>query len=37
LRYEDHTPMTNLLVSAMDKAGIRQETLGDSTGRLAGV
>src|SRR5665213_531176 len=28
LRYEDHTPMTNLLVSAMDKAGIRQETLG---------
>ncbi len=37
LRYEDHTPMTNLLVSAMAKAGIRQETLGDSTGRLAGV
>jgi len=37
LRYEDHTPMTNLLVSAMDKAGIRQETLGDSTGRLTGV
>ncbi len=37
LRYEDHTPMTNLLVSAMDKAGIRRETLGDSTGRLAGV
>jgi Protein of unknown function (DUF1552) len=37
LRYEDHTPMTNLLVSALDKAGIRQETLGDSTGRLAGV
>ncbi len=37
LRYQDHTPMTNLLVSAMDKAGIRQETLGDSTGRLAGV
>jgi Protein of unknown function (DUF1552) len=37
LRYEDHTPMTNLLMSAMDKAGIRQQTLGDSTGRLAGV
>ena len=37
LRYEDHTPMTNLLVSALDKAGIQQETLGDSTGRLAGV
>jgi len=37
LRYEDHTPMTNLLLSAMDKVGIHQETLGDSTGRLAEV
>jgi hypothetical protein len=34
LRYADHTPMTNLLVSMLDKAGVRQETLGDSTGRL---
>jgi hypothetical protein len=34
LRYADHTPMTNLLVSVLDKAGVRQETLGDSTGRL---
>jgi hypothetical protein len=34
LRYPDHTPMTNLLVSMLDKAGVRQETLGDSTGRL---
>ena len=25
--------MTNLLVSMLDKAGVRQETLGDSTGR----
>ena len=32
LRYPDHTPMTNLLVSMLDKAGVRQETLGDSTG-----
>jgi hypothetical protein len=37
LRYEDHTPMTNLLVSMLDKAGVHQETLGDSTGRLAGA
>ena len=34
LRYPDHTPMTNLLVSMLDKAGVKQETLGDSTGRL---
>jgi hypothetical protein len=34
LRYPDHTPMTNLLVSMLDKAGVRQEALGDSTGRL---
>jgi hypothetical protein len=34
LRYPDHTPMTNLLVSMLDKAGVRQDTLGDSTGRL---
>jgi hypothetical protein len=34
LRYPDHTPMTNLLVSVLDKAGVRQETLGDSTGML---
>jgi hypothetical protein len=34
LRYPDHTPMTNLLVSMLDKAGVRHDTLGDSTGRL---
>jgi hypothetical protein len=34
LRYPDHTPMTNLLVSMLDKAGVRQPTLGDSTGLL---
>jgi len=37
LRYEDHTPMANLLVTMLDKAGVHQETLGDSTGRLAGA
>jgi hypothetical protein len=34
LRYPDHTPMTNLLVTLLEKAGVHQETLGDSTGRL---
>jgi hypothetical protein len=37
LRYPDHTPMTNLLVSMLDKAGVKQETLGDSTGPLANL
>jgi hypothetical protein len=35
LRYPDHTPMTNLLVSVLDKAGVNIETLGDSTGKTA--
>jgi hypothetical protein len=26
--------MTNLLVTMLDKVGVRQETLGDSTGTL---
>jgi hypothetical protein len=37
LRYPDHTPMTNLIVSMLDKVGVHQETLGDSTGRLANL
>jgi Protein of unknown function (DUF1552) len=37
MKYEDHTPMTNLLVTMMDKVGVEVESLGDSTGRLAGV
>jgi hypothetical protein len=32
LRYPDHTPMTNLLVTMLAKAGVNQEALGDSTG-----
>jgi hypothetical protein len=32
LKYPDHTPMTNLLVSMLARAGVKQETLGDSTG-----
>jgi hypothetical protein len=34
LKYEDHTPMTNLLVTMLGKVGVRQEALGDSTGTL---
>jgi hypothetical protein len=29
--------MANLLLTMLDKAGVPQETLGDSTGRLADV
>ena len=35
LKYEDHTPMTNLLLSMLDKGGVKVDSLGDSTGRLA--
>ena len=31
---KNETPMTNLLLSLLDKAGVRTERLGDSTGRL---
>ncbi|HXH24247.1 MAG TPA: DUF1552 domain-containing protein, partial [Vicinamibacterales bacterium] len=34
LKYADRTPMTNLLVSMLHKVGVRQESLGDSTGPL---
>jgi hypothetical protein len=34
LQYADHTPMTNLLVTMLDKVGVKQESLGDSTGTL---
>jgi hypothetical protein len=37
LRYADHTPMTNLLVTMLDKVGVKQESLGDSTGTLASL
>jgi len=32
--YKQETPMTNLLLSMLDKVGVRAEKLGDSTGRL---
>jgi len=34
IRYNDQTPMNNLLVTMLDKAGIPAETLGDATGKL---
>jgi hypothetical protein len=34
LVYPPETPMTNLLLTMLDKAGVPAETLGDSTGRL---
>jgi hypothetical protein len=35
LVYPDHTPMTNLLLTLLDKVGAGIDTLGDSTGRLS--
>jgi hypothetical protein len=35
LRYRQETPMNNLLLNLLDKAGVPTEKLGDSTGKLA--
>ena len=32
LRYEDHTPMANLLLTMLDRVGVKEQKLGDSTG-----
>lgn len=37
LQYERDTPMANLLLSVLEKVGVRTEQLGDSTGRLANL
>ena len=34
LRYAPHTPMSNLLLSMLDKLGVQQERHGDSTAKL---
>ncbi|MEE9162960.1 MAG: DUF1552 domain-containing protein [Candidatus Neomarinimicrobiota bacterium] len=34
IRYPQHTPMTNLYLTLLDKLGINRERFGDSTGRL---
>ena len=35
LKYPDHTPMTDLLLTVLDKAGVELESLGDSTGKMS--
>jgi hypothetical protein len=37
LRYDDHTPISNLLLTMLDKSGIPQDALGDSTGELVNI
>jgi hypothetical protein len=34
IQYQPETPMTNLLLTMLDKVGVRAETLGDSTGKV---
>ncbi len=34
LKLPDHTPMSNLLLAILEKAGVHQDSLGDSTGAL---
>ena len=34
LAFPENTPMTNLLLTVLDKVGVHTEMLGDSTGRL---
>jgi hypothetical protein len=34
LRYADHTPMTNLLMTMLGKVGVPMDKVGDSTGLL---
>lgn len=34
LTFPAHTPMSNLLLSMMDKLGVQEKSFGDSTGRL---
>jgi hypothetical protein len=34
LRYPDHTPMSNLLLTLLDRAGVPSDHLGDSTGEI---
>jgi hypothetical protein len=37
VRYPMETPMNNLFLSILDTAGVREEQLGDSNGRLTGL
>ena len=35
LRYPDHTPHANLVLTLLQRAGVPVEALGDSTGAMA--
>jgi hypothetical protein len=37
LKYPENTPMANLLLTILDKAGVPQESIGDSTGILSEI
>ncbi|HET9833712.1 MAG TPA: DUF1552 domain-containing protein [Vicinamibacterales bacterium] len=37
LKYADNTPMANLLLTILEKAGVHQDSVGDSTGLLTEV
>jgi hypothetical protein len=37
LRYPDRTPVSNLLLTVLQRAGVPVESLGDSTGAFAEV
>lgn len=37
VKYPEHTPMSNLLLTILEKAGVHQEQVGDSTGPLSEV
>jgi hypothetical protein len=34
IKYADHTPQTNLLMTVLNKAGVKMDKLGDSTGLM---
>jgi len=37
IKYPENTPMANLLLTILNKAGVEQESIGDSTGTLSEV
>src|SRR5438034_7663406 len=34
LVFEDETPMTNLYLTLLDRIGVREDAIGDSTGKI---
>ena len=37
IRYEQPTPLANLHLTLLDRAGVQVDSFGDSTGKLKGV